>query len=130
MKASFDTLGEIDDIEYDEFAEETTTKRATVQYPEGRTYGECVEDEKRSICMINGRFVPTIRIKDKPVRLSRTEALRYYTKKLRKVWETIPCKKYYENDRDLQNEISENSPINSKDKKDYDHSNTCKNVKY
>jgi len=69
-------------------------RRAEVQYPEGRTFGECIEDEKRSIRMINGRFVPTIRIKDKPARLRRSEALEYYKKKLQKVWETLPCEGY------------------------------------
>lgn len=82
-------LIKIDDI-FDEVTADETSKRALdIQYPEGRTYGECVEDEKRSIRMINGRFVPTIRIKDKPFRLSQAEALDYYTKKLQKVWETI-----------------------------------------
>lgn len=44
--------------------------------------------------MINGRFVPTIRIKDKPTRLSSSEALEYYNKKLQKVWKNLPQKKY------------------------------------
>lgn len=84
------------DEDFDENGIEALPKRrAEVQYPEGRTFGECIDDEKRSIRMINGRFVPTIRIKDKPPRLKRAEALAYYKKKLQQVWETLP-REYYE----------------------------------
>lgn len=80
----------IDEI-FDEATENETSKtRPAVQYPEGRMFGECIEDEKRSIRMINGRFVPTIRIKDKPTRLRYSEALNYYKKKLQEVWDQLP----------------------------------------
>ncbi|MDD2367715.1 MAG: hypothetical protein PHQ90_00350 [Sulfuricurvum sp.] len=97
------------DEDFDETGMEASSKRrAEVQYPEGRTFGECIEDEKRSIRMINGRFVPTIRIKDKPTRLRRSEALDYYKKKLQKVWENLPHEKY-------DGEISNNTPATSKE---------------
>ncbi len=92
MKCYFDTLTDTDDIVKDDLIEEAPKRGAIVQYPEGRTYGECFEDEKRSIRMINGRFIPTLRIKEKPFRMNRAEALAYYTQKLQKVWETIPRK--------------------------------------
>lgn len=53
----------------------------------GRTYGECVMDEIMSIQMIDGEFHATLRIKEKPKRLSRKDALIYYTRKLRTYWE-------------------------------------------
>lgn len=92
---------------YDDAGDEAVQKR--IEYPEGRTYGECIEDEKRSVRMINGRFVSTLQIKNKPFRLSRAEALDYYTKKLQKVWEA-PLRKQYDR------KISVSTPINSKDK--------------
>lgn len=49
----------------------------------GRTYGECVMNVK----MIDGEFRTTLHIKDKPKRLSREEALVYYTKKLQIFWD-------------------------------------------
>ena len=55
----------------------------------GRTYGECVMDEIMSIRMIDGEFRTTLHIKEKPKRLSREEALEYYTHKLRRIWENI-----------------------------------------
>ena len=58
-----------------------------VQYPQGRTYGECVYDELLSIQMIEGKFISTLHIKDKPKRMSRCDALLYYTQKLRHIWE-------------------------------------------
>lgn len=56
----------------------------------GRTYGECIYDELRSIQMIEGKFVTTLHIKDKPKRMERSDALHYYTQKLRRVWENHP----------------------------------------
>lgn len=53
----------------------------------GRTYGECIIDEIRSIRMIDGEFRATLHIKEKPKRLNRQEALAYYTRKLRTHWE-------------------------------------------
>lgn len=53
----------------------------------GRTYGECVMDELMSVKMIDGEFRTTLHIKDKPKRLSREEALVYYTKKLQIFWD-------------------------------------------
>ena len=55
----------------------------------GRTYGECIMDEIMSIRMIDGEFRTTLHIKEKPKRLSREEALEYYTQKLRNVWANI-----------------------------------------
>lgn len=55
----------------------------------GRTYGECVMEEIFSIRMIDGEFRTTLHIKEKPKRLSRTDALIYYTQKLRNVWGNI-----------------------------------------
>lgn len=93
VKLSCETLIEMDEIFDEETADETLENRPAIQYPDGRTYGECVEDEKHSIRMINGRFVPTIRIKDKPLRLPRAEAMRYYKQKLRKAWITPSTEK-------------------------------------
>lgn len=59
----------------------------SVEYPRGRTYGECVYDEIMSIQMIEGKFITTVHIKDKPKRMNRTDALSYYTLKLRRVWD-------------------------------------------
>lgn len=55
----------------------------------GRTYGECIIEEIRSIRMIDGQFRMTVHIKEKPKRLRRDEALVYYTQKLRRIWEDI-----------------------------------------
>lgn len=55
----------------------------------GRTYGECIMDEIMSIRMIDGEFRTTLHIKEKPKRLSREEALEYYTQKLRRIWENV-----------------------------------------
>lgn len=63
--------------------------RIKTEAAKGRTYGECVMDEIMSICMIDGEFRTTLHIKEKPKRLSREEALEYYTQKLRTVWENI-----------------------------------------
>lgn len=60
------------------------------QSPQGRTYGECIYDELLSIQMIEGKFIPTLHIKDKPKRMNRSDALIYYTQKLRLVWENYP----------------------------------------
>lgn len=46
-------------------------------------------EEIFSIRMIDGEFRTTLHIKEKPKRLSREEALCYYTQKLRVVWENI-----------------------------------------
>ena len=63
--------------------------RIKTEAAKGRTYGECVMDEIMSIRMIDGEFRTTLHIKEKPKRLSREEALEYYTQKLRTVWENI-----------------------------------------
>ena len=63
--------------------------RIKTEAAKGRTYGECVMDEIMSIRMIDGEFRTTLHIKEKPKRLSREEALEYYTQKLRNVWENI-----------------------------------------
>ncbi len=61
-----------------------------VEHSHGRTYGECVYDEILSIKMIEGKFISTVHIKDKPKRMNRSDALTYYTKKLRDVWDNHP----------------------------------------
>ncbi|ADR35239.1 DC-STAMP domain containing 1 (plasmid) [Sulfuricurvum kujiense DSM 16994] len=61
--------------------------RIKTEGAKGRTYGECIVDEIRSIRMIDGEFRATLHIKEKPKRLNRQEALIYYTKKLRTHWE-------------------------------------------
>ncbi|MFA6628239.1 MAG: hypothetical protein WCS55_00595 [Sulfuricurvum sp.] len=99
---------EIEEDFYESGMEESSARRPENQHPGGRTFGECIEDEKRSIRMINGRFVPTIRIKDKPPRLKRAEALAYYKKKLQQVWETLP-REYYEE------KPSETTPTNDQE---------------
>jgi hypothetical protein len=43
-----------------------------------------------SIQMIEGKFISTVHIKDKPKRMNRSDALTYYTKKLRDVWDNHP----------------------------------------
>lgn len=55
----------------------------------GRTYGECIMDEILSVRMVDGEFIPTLRITNKPDRLRRDEAIYYYTQKLRNVWKEI-----------------------------------------
>lgn len=55
----------------------------------GRTYGECIVDEIRSVRMIDGVFRATLHIKEKPKRLSREDALIYYTQKLRTHWKNV-----------------------------------------
>lgn len=57
--------------------------------PNGRTYGECCEDELRSIALVDGKFRPTLYIMNKPGQLPRNEALRYYTQKLGQVWKEL-----------------------------------------
>lgn len=64
-------------------------KHQRIESPQGRTFGECIYDELSSITMINGEFKTTLHIKDKPKRLNRNEALKYYTHKLRLIWERI-----------------------------------------
>jgi len=61
----------------------------TIETPNGRTYGECTHAEVLSIRMINGQFVSTLHIKDKPKRLSREDALHYYTQKLKRQWHNV-----------------------------------------
>lgn len=51
--------------------------RTKTEPANGRTYGECVMD---------GEFRTTLHIKEKPKRLSREDALIYYTRKLRIHW--------------------------------------------
>lgn len=60
--------------------------RIKTEAAKGRTYGECIVDEIRSIRMIDGEFRTTLHIKEKPKRLSREDALIYYTRKLRTHW--------------------------------------------
>ena len=60
--------------------------RIKTEAAKGRTYGECVMDEIMSIQMIDGEFRTTLHIKEKPKRLSREDALIYYTHKLQSVW--------------------------------------------
>lgn len=60
-----------------------------IEYPKGRTFGECVIEEVFSIQMIEGTFVTTICIKDKPKPMSREQAFIYYTKKLRRIWREL-----------------------------------------
>lgn len=65
-------------------------QNVSIDYPRGRTYGECVYDEIMSIQMVEGKFITTIHIKDKPKRMKRSDALAYYTHKLRHVWDKHP----------------------------------------
>ena len=58
-----------------------------IEFPMGRTYGECIIAELSSVVMIDGVFSQTLHIKDKPKRLKKEEAIRYYTLKLKKMWE-------------------------------------------
>ena len=63
-----------------------SSKHIKIESYNGRTYGECIRDEIDSIRMIDGKFVTTLQIKKKPQRLSRDQALSYYTAKLRAYW--------------------------------------------
>lgn len=72
---------------YTDLRLEDTNYNVTIDHPKGRTYGECVHDELSSIQMIEGKFITTLHIKDKPKRMTRPDALHYYTQKLRRVWE-------------------------------------------
>lgn len=67
----------------------TSNKLFKTEKAKNRTYGECVMDEIMSVRMIDGEFRTTLRISNKPERLSREEAIRYYTQKLRTVWNQI-----------------------------------------
>lgn len=58
----------------------------TIESSNGRTYGECLYAEVAAIKMIDGLFVSTLYIQNKPKRLSRHEALLYYTQKLHLTW--------------------------------------------
>lgn len=58
-----------------------------VEYSNGRKYGECCIAEQLSIKMVDGVFIQTLHIKDKPRPLQKNEALSYYTQKLRSIWE-------------------------------------------
>ncbi|MFA6396299.1 MAG: hypothetical protein WCW84_10075 [Sulfurimonas sp.] len=62
---------------------------STIQYSNGRTYGECVMEELFSIRMIDGEFVSTIYIKDKPRPMLKENATIYYSEKLRQVWKEL-----------------------------------------
>lgn len=66
-----------------------SSKHPRTEFHQGRTFGECVCDEIASITMVNGEFKATLHIKDKPKRLNRDDALKYYTKKLQHTWERI-----------------------------------------
>jgi len=54
-----------------------------------KTYGECLQAEAESIQMINGTFQITLQLSNKPKRMPRDEALKYYTQKLQMVWAKI-----------------------------------------
>jgi hypothetical protein len=77
--------------EIDETCLEKTlsAKNIRIEYPNNRTYGECILDEIASITMINGEFKATLHIKDKPKRLNHNGALKHYTQKLRYIWKKI-----------------------------------------
>jgi len=75
---------------YTDLLPEDNNYNVTIDHPKGRTYGECVYDELSSIQMIEGKFITTLHIKDKPKRMNRGDALHYYTQKLRRVWENSP----------------------------------------
>jgi hypothetical protein len=64
-------------------------KHMTIEYPNGKTHGECLHAEEAAIKMIDGVFVSTLYIQNKPKRLSREKALHYYTQKLRCTWNEI-----------------------------------------
>lgn len=54
-----------------------------------KTYGECLQAEAESIQMINGTFQITLQFTNKPKRMPRDKALKYYTQKLQMVWAKI-----------------------------------------
>ena len=62
------------------------SKHAVTKIAKDRTYGECIQMESDSIEMVDGMFRVTLRIVNKPKRMSREDALRYYSKKLREIW--------------------------------------------
>lgn len=57
-----------------------------IETPRGKTYGECIQAEIDSIRLIDGVFITTLQIINKPKPLPRNEAIAYYTAKLKLVW--------------------------------------------
>jgi hypothetical protein len=62
-------------------------KLPKIECSNGRKYGECCIAEQLSVKMVDGTFIQTLQIKDKPRPLKKDEALIYYTQKLRSIWE-------------------------------------------
>jgi len=50
------------------------------------TYGEACIEEQFSMRMVNGEAVPSIEHKNKPKRMKREDAAKYYNKKLFDYW--------------------------------------------
>lgn len=59
------------------------------EQPKGRTYGECIIDELRSIRLYDGKFITTLRIVNKPEKMPKELATAYYTQKLRQIWKEL-----------------------------------------
>jgi hypothetical protein len=57
-----------------------------IEYPGGKTYGECLQAESDSIALVNGAFRSTLHILNKPKPMSRREAYQYYNRKLQRIW--------------------------------------------
>lgn len=57
-----------------------------IEHPKGKTYGECIQAENNSIRLVDGIFCATLRIINKPKRMPREDALKYYSDKLREIW--------------------------------------------
>ncbi|MDQ7061856.1 MAG: hypothetical protein Q9M43_12340 [Sulfurimonas sp.] len=54
-----------------------------------QTYGEACYIEKSSLYMVNGSWKKKIEIKNKPQRMKREDAARYYNAKLSEYWAAI-----------------------------------------
>ena len=54
------------------------------------TYGEAHIVVKQSLCMIQGEWVTMKKPTHKP-RMKRENALKYYSKKIKKIWEASIC---------------------------------------
>jgi hypothetical protein len=60
-----------------------------IEYPRGRTYGECIRAELESIKLVDGVFQQRLHILAKPKLMRRKEASKYYKEKLRNAWKTL-----------------------------------------
>ncbi len=71
------------------------------------TYGEAHTREKESLSLINGEWVQTVHIIKKPQRMSREDANKYYTNKIRNYFGVKKEPVFYIRDREFENATEE-----------------------